>query len=375
MKDLRIAAAERLRIEYPESLPVSLKAGEIKAAWQESRLIIIGGETGSGKTTQLPKIALELGCGRNGMIGCTQPRRIAATAMARRLAQELNCTCGKEVGSQVRFDDRTTEETVLKFMTDGILLAELRNDPLFSRYDCIIIDEAHERSLNIDFLLGILRNIMPKRPDLKVAVSSATLDVERFREFFGDVPVIEVSGRTYPVEDIYLPPYEDEELSGHIARAVELLSGFDKRGDILVFLPGEREIREAAEMLMGRNYPDTEVMMLYSRLSSAEQQRVFHPGRSRRIILSTNVAETSLTIPRIKFCIDSGLARISRYNPRRGIQELQIEMISQASVRQRRGRCGRTADGICVHLYSEEEFAQFDAYTAPEIKRTSRKNI
>jgi len=375
VKDLRIAAAERLRIEYPESLPVSLKAGEIKAAWQESRLIIVGGETGSGKTTQLPKIALELGCGRNGMIGCTQPRRIAATAMARRLAQELNCTCGKEVGSQVRFDDRTTEETVLKFMTDGILLAELRNDPLFSRYDCIIIDEAHERSLNIDFLLGILRNIMPKRPDLKVAVSSATLDVERFREFFGDVPVIEVSGRTYPVEDIYLPPYEDEELSGHIARAVELLSGFDKRGDILVFLPGEREIREAAEMLMGRNYPDTEVMMLYSRLSSAEQQRVFHPGRSRRIILSTNVAETSLTIPRIKFCIDSGLARISRYNPRRGIQELQIEMISQASVRQRRGRCGRTADGICVHLYSEEEFAQFDAYTAPEIKRTSLAGV
>ncbi len=374
-QELRTCAAEKFRIEYPENLPVSQKVAEIKSAWQNSQLIIVGGETGSGKTTQLPKVALELGCGRKGIIGCTQPRRIAASAMAARLAHELHCSCGKEVGSQVRFEDRTTDETVLKFMTDGILLAELRNDPLFTRYDCIIIDEAHERSLNIDFLLGLLRNILPKRPDLKAAISSATLDVDRFREFFGDVPVIEVSGRNYPVEDIYLPPFEDEELPAHIARACELLSGFDSRGDILVFLPGEREIREAAEMLMGRNYPNTEVMMLYSRLSSAEQQRVFHPGRMRRIILSTNVAETSLTIPRIKFCIDSGLARISRYNPRRGIQELQIEMISQASVRQRRGRCGRTADGICVHLYSEEELQMCDAYTAPEIKRTSLAGV
>ena len=260
-------------------------------------------------------------------------------------------------------------------MTDGILLAELRNDPLFRQYDCIIIDEAHERTLNIDFLLGILRNILPRRPDLKVAVSSATLDVERFSEFFDNAPVVEVSGRSFPVEDIFLPPFEDEELPAHIARAAELLAEFDPRGDILVFLPGEREIREAAEMLIGRNYPNTEVLMLYSRLSSAEQQRVFHPGRMRRIILSTNVAETSLTIPRVKFCIDSGLARISRYNPRRRIQELQIEMISQASIRQRRGRCGRTADGICVHLYSEEEFQKCDPYTDPEIKRTSLAGV
>ena len=374
-QELRTAAAEKFRIEYPEFLPVSAKVDEIKAAWQNSQLIIIGGETGSGKTTQLPKIAIELGCGRKGRIGCTQPRRIAATAMARRLAEELHCTSGKEVGSQVRFEDRTGPETVLKFMTDGILLAELRNDPLFRQYDCIIIDEAHERTLNIDFLLGLLRNILRQRHDLKVAISSATLDVEKFRQFFGDVPVIEVAGRTFPVEDIFLPPFEDEELAPHVARAVEELSGFDKRGDILVFLPGEREIRECAEMLIGRNYPNTEVMMLYSRLSSAEQQRVFHPGNQRRIILSTNVAETSLTIPRIKFCIDSGFARISRYNPRRRIQELQVEMISQASARQRRGRCGRTADGICLHLYDEEDLKNAVPYTDPEIKRTSLAGV
>lgn len=374
-QELRTKAAENIRIEYPENLPLSAKVNEIKSAWQKSQLIIIGGETGSGKTTQLPKIALELGCGRKGRIGCTQPRRIAATAMARRLAQETHCTCGKEIGSQVRFEDHTSAETVLKFMTDGILLAELRNDPLFRQYDCLIIDEAHERTLNIDFLLGLLRNILRRRQDLKVAISSATLDLERFAGFFGNVPVIEVEGRTFPVEDIYLPPFEDEELSSHVARAVEELSGFDKRGDILVFLPGEREIRECAEMLMGRNYANTEVLMLYSRLSSAEQNRVFHPGNQRRIILSTNVAETSLTIPRIKFCIDSGLARISRYNPRRRIQELQIEMISQASARQRRGRCGRTSDGICLHLYAEEDLMRADKYTDPEIKRTSLAGV
>ncbi|MBE6389842.1 MAG: ATP-dependent RNA helicase HrpA [Lentisphaerae bacterium] len=373
--ELRSAAADKLHIGYPEQLPLSSRAKEIKAAWEKSQLIIVGGETGSGKTTQLPKIALELGCGRNGRIGCTQPRRIAAVAMARRLAQELHCSCGKEVGSQVRFEDHTSDETVLKFMTDGILLAELRNDPLFRQYDCLIIDEVHERSLNIDFLLGILRNILPQRPDLKVAISSATLDTGRLKDFFGDVPVISVEGRSYPVEDIFLPPLEDEELPSHVARAVEELAGFDPHGDILVFLPGEREIRECAEMLYGRNYPQTEILMLFSRLSSSEQQRVFHPGRMRRIILSTNVAETSLTIPRIKFCIDSGLARISRYNPRRRIQELQIEMISQASAKQRRGRCGRTADGICIHLYDDEDLQRADAYTDPEIKRTSLAGV
>ena len=372
--ELRVAAIEKFRIEFPAELPITAHVDDIEKAWRSSQVIIIGGETGSGKTTQLPKIALKLGCGRLGRIGCTQPRRIAALAMARRLSAELGCT-GREVASAVRFDDRSAPETVLKFMTDGLLLAQLRHDPLLKEYDCLIVDEAHERSLNIDFLLGVLRNILPARPDLKVAVSSATLDVEKFRDFFGNIPVVEVPGRTFPVEDIFLPPFEDEELAPHVARAVGEISGFDRMGDILVFLPGEREIRECAEMLNGRNYFNTEVLMLYSRLSAAEQQKVFHPGNMRRIILSTNVAETSLTIPRIKFCIDSGLARISRYNPRRRIQELQIEMISQASARQRRGRCGRTADGICIHLYGEEDLQRADAYTDPEIKRTSLAGV
>ena len=238
--ELRAAAIEKFRLEFPENLPISDRVQEIRELWQKNQIIILGGETGSGKTTQLPKIALQLGCGAKGRIGCTQPRRIAATAMARRLAQELHCTCGKEVGSTIRFDDHTVPETVLKFMTDGILLAELRHDPLLEQYDCLIIDEAHERTLNIDFLLGVLRNLLPKRPDLKVAISSATLDLARFSEFFHNAPVIEVAGRTFPVEDIFLPPFEDEELAPHVARAVTELSGFDQWGDILVFLPGER---------------------------------------------------------------------------------------------------------------------------------------
>ncbi len=374
--ETRARCAEKLHIEFPDFLPVSKHAAELLELWQKHQLIIVCGATGSGKTTQLPKIALQNNCGRRGMIGCTQPRRIAATAMARRLAQELQCNYGEGVGSQVRFDSRTAPETVLKFMTDGILLAELRNDPLLLKYDCLIIDEVHERSLNIDFLLGIIKNLLPKRQDLKVAISSATLDIEKMAEFFGkDVPVITVEGRTFPVEDIFLPPLPDEELPEHLARAVGELSGFDSRGDILVFLPGEREIRECTEMLTGRKLKNTEILPLYSRLGSAEQQKVFHPGSMRRIILSTNVAETSLTIPRVKFCIDSGLARISRYNPRTRIQELQIEMISRASANQRRGRCGRTADGICVHLYSESELFMADAYTDCELKRTSLAGV
>lgn len=372
----RTKCAEKFHIEYPDFLPVSKHISTLRELWQKHQLIIVCGATGSGKTTQLPKIALQNGCGRRGMIGCTQPRRIAATAMARRLAQELQCNYGEGVGSQVRFDSRIAPETVLKFMTDGILLAELRNDPLFRKYDCLIIDEVHERSLNVDFLLGIIKELLPRRKDLKVAISSATLDTEKLRDFFGkEVPVVEVEGRTFPVEDIFLPPQADEELPEHLARAVQELSGFDSRGDILVFLPGEREIRECTEMLSGRKLKNTEILPLYSRLGSAEQQKVFHPGTQRRIILSTNVAETSLTIPRIKFCIDSGLARISRYNPRSRIQELQIEMISRASANQRRGRCGRTADGICVHLYSEEELNRADAYTDCELKRTSLAGV
>jgi len=371
----RSEKAASFRIEYPENLPVSAHVDELRDLWLRHRKLIVCGETGSGKTTQLPKIALQCSCGRNGMIGCTQPRRIAATAMARRLAQELNTDYGSGVGSQVRFEDRTKPETVLKFMTDGVLLAELRNDPLLRKYDCIIIDEAHERTLNIDFLLGVLKNLLSRRHDLFVAISSATLDAGKLAAFFDDAPVVNIEGRTYPVEDIFLEPFADEELPEHVARAVQELAGFDPRGDILVFLPGEREIRECSEMLNGRNYRNTEILPLYSRLSSADQQKVFHPGNLRRIILSTNVAETSLTIPRIKFCIDSGLARISRYNPRSRIQELQIEMISRSSAGQRRGRCGRTADGICVHLYSEEELSRADEYTDPEIKRTSLAGV
>ncbi len=374
-RDARESSVENFVIEYPSHLPISAKTAEIRWLWQQHQLIILGGATGSGKTTQLPKVALELGRGIKGRIGCTQPRRIAATAMARRLATELKCSYGDGVGSQVRFEDKTSAGTVLKFMTDGILLAEFRDDPLLRQYDTIIIDEAHERTLNIDFLLGLLKNLLRKRRDLKVAISSATLDVERFTEFFPGAPVVEVEGRTFPVEDIFLPPETDEELPEHVARAVELLSEFDRRGNILVFLPGEREIRECTDMLSGRNYRNTEVLPLYARLSNADQQKVFQKSSLRRIILSTNVAETSLTIPDVKFCIDSGLARISRYNPRTRIQELQIEMISQASVRQRRGRCGRTADGICVHLYSEYDYERFAPYTDPEIKRSSLTGI
>ena len=374
-RNARCESKNAFKIEYPAQLPISAKSSMLRQVWQENQVIIVSGATGSGKTTQLPKIAIENGCGISGRIGCTQPRRIAATAMARRLAQELGCEYGQGVGSQVRFEDKTSDGTVLKFMTDGILLAEFRDDPLLSQYDALIVDEAHERTLNIDFLLGLLKNILPKRRDLKLAISSATLDIEQLAGFFPDAPIIEVEGRTFPVEDIFLPPEYDEELPEHVARAVEYLAGFDPWGDILVFLPGEREIRDCLDMLNGRNYRNTEVLPLYARLSSAEQQRVFQHSRNRRIILSTNVAETSLTIPNISFCVDSGLARISRYNPRTGIQELHVEMISQASARQRRGRCGRTADGICVHLYSEDDLQRADAYTDPELKRSSLAGV
>lgn len=369
------ASCEQLRIAYPEELPITRHLDEIKQLWQEHPLIIVGGDTGSGKTTQLPKVALELGWGRFGRVGCTQPRRIAASAMARRAAQELGCEPGTAVGYQVRFDDRTSRGTVLKFMTDGILLAETHEDRKLRQYSALIIDEAHERSLNIDFLLGYIKNLLPLRPDLKVAISSATLDTEEFSRFFGNAPVVSIEGRTYPVEDCFLVPEADEELSDSVARGVEFVTELDPRGDILVFLPGEREIRDATDLLNGRKLPNTEVLPLFGRLSAAEQQRVFHPGRQRRIILSTNVAETSVTIPRIRFVIDSGLARIKRFNPRTQIEELQVETISQASARQRRGRCGRVADGICVHLYSEDDLARSAPYTDPEIKRTGLAGV
>lgn len=361
-----------MKITYPEALPLTAHLEEIRQALATNQVVVVCGSTGSGKTTQLPKIALEMGFSH---VGCTQPRRLAATAMAKRLAAELEVELGEEVGYQVRFDNCSGENTCIKFMTDGILLAETRTDRLLKAYDVLIIDEVHERSLNIDFILGYLKNLLPKRPDLKVIISSATLDTEHFSEFFHHAPIVTVEGRTYPVMDHFLPPEEDEELSDLIGRAVEFIGELDQDGDILIFLPGEREIREATDLLTGRRYPNTEVLPLFARLSLNEQHKIFSPGKKRRIILATNVAETSVTIPRIHYVIDSGLARISRYNARTQIQELQIEQISQASARQRRGRCGRIGEGICVYLYSESTLKRADEYTAPEIRRTSLAGV
>ena len=368
----RLEARARAVISYPEELPISARMAEIREMWRHHQVIIVCGATGSGKTTQLPKAALELGC---GSIGCTQPRRIAALAMARRLAGELQVPFGEGVGCKMRFQENTSPATFLKFMTDGILLAESRSDKLLKRYDALIIDEAHERSLNIDFLLGLLKLICRKRPELKIAISSATLDSGAFSEFFDNAPVIDIEGRTFPIEDTFLTPEADEEIPELVARGVEFYLEQKLRGDALVFLPGEREIRDTADMLNGRGYPGVEVLQLYGRLSSADQQKVFHPGKLRRIILSTNVAETSLTIPNIRCCIDTGFARVKRYNPRSRIEELQLEMISQASARQRRGRCGRTGPGLCIHLYSEGDLEKAAPQTDPEIRRVSLAGV
>jgi len=367
--------ADKLVTVYPENLPVSARREEIVQLIREHQLIIVAGSTGSGKTTQLPKMALEAGCGRYGRIGCTQPRRLAASSLARRCANEMQAEFGCEVGYKVRFDDHTSENTVVKFMTDGILLAETRDDPELLQYDCIMLDEVHERSLNIDFLLGYLKKLLKRRKNLKVIISSATLESEKIAEFFDHAPFVEIEGRTFPIEDCYLEPYKDEELAEHTARGVEFISELDNRGDILVFLPGEREIRDCSELLTGRRYKNTEILPLFGRLSAAEQNRIFSPGRMRRIVLATNVAETSLTIPGIRYVIDSGLVRLSRYNPRTRIQELHVEFVSQASIRQRRGRCGRLEDGICVHLYSEDDAHNSAPYTDPEIKRSNLAGV
>ena len=366
----------RFTISYPSDLPICSKIEEIKNLIINNQVVIVCGTTGSGKTTQLPKILLEAGCGRSGRIGCTQPRRLAASGMARRVANETFTAYGKSVGCKVRFADDTSNETVIKFMTDGILLAETMSDKLLFQYDAIIIDEAHERSLNIDFTLGYIKNLLHKRPDLKVVISSATLDAESFSCFFDNAPVIQIEGRTYPVEDFFLPPEdEEEELSSHVLRAVEWVTELDKKGDILIFLPGEREIREAADLLNGKKWKETEILPLFGRLSMAEQQQVFKTGGRRRVILSTNVAETSITIPGIHYVIDSGLVRLSRYNPRTHIQALQIEQVSRASAKQRRGRCGRIAEGVCVYLYSRDTLEEAPDYTDPEICRTSLAGV
>ena len=367
--------AKRLKIDYPPKLPITGMVNELKKAISDNQVVIVCGATGSGKTTQLPKIVLECNCGITGRIGCTQPRRLAATALAARFAEETSTTLGKETGYQIRFDDRTSESTVVKFMTDGILLAETRNDPLLLQYDALILDEVHERSLNIDFLLGYIKTLLEKRSDIKIIISSATLESNRISEFFNNAPIVEIPGGLFPVEDVFMPLDEDEEIGEGIYRAATFLGDLDPRGDILVFLPGEREIREISEYLAGKRFAATDILPLFGRLSASEQDRVFKRSSRRRIVLATNVAETSVTIPGIKFVIDSGLVRLSRFNPRTRIQELLVERVSQASARQRRGRCGRLSDGVCVKLYSEEDLLSAPEYTAPEIQRTALSGV
>ncbi|GGQ86567.1 ATP-dependent helicase [Streptomyces griseorubens] len=377
-------AARRARVpevRYPEQLPVSQKKDAIAEAIRDHQVVIVAGETGSGKTTQIPKICMELGRGVRGMIGHTQPRRIAARTVAERVAEELDTPLGEAVGWKVRFTDQVNPEaTFVKLMTDGILLAEIQTDRELRAYDTIIIDEAHERSLNIDFLLGYLAQLLPKRPDLKVVITSATIDPERFSRHFDDAPIIEVSGRTYPVEVRYRPLLEedsddaDRDQITAITDAVEELMA-EGPGDILVFLSGEREIRDTADALTKKRYRSTEVLPLYARLSHAEQHRVFQQHSGRRIVLATNVAETSLTVPGIKYVIDPGFARISRYSHRTKVQRLPIEPVSQASANQRKGRCGRTSDGICIRLYSEDDFLSRPEFTDAEILRTNLASV
>jgi len=374
-------------IRYDDSLPIAAKRDEIKAALLKHQVLIIAGETGSGKTTQLPKICLEIGRGQHGLIGHTQPRRIAARSVASRVAEELGTPLGALVGYQVRFEDQSDSNTLIKLMTDGILLAETQHDRFLERYDTIIVDEAHERSLNIDFLLGYLKTLLPRRPDLKVIITSATIDLQRFSEHFNDAPIVEVSGRTFPVDLWYRPLTSEQDEEGNsveedltvdqaILAVIDELEAFERSerkspGDVLVFLPGEREIRDAAEMLRKAQLKHTEILPLYARLSPAEQQRIFqsHPGR--RVVLATNVAETSLTVPGIRYVIDTGTARISRYSYRAKVQRLPIEAVSQASANQRKGRCGRVEPGLCVRLYSEEDFNGRPEFTDPEILRTN----
>ena len=393
-------------ITYPEDLPVSARRDEIARAISSHQVVIVSGETGSGKTTQLPKICLDAGRGRQRMIGHTQPRRLAATSVAKRIAEELNTPMGELVGYQVRFNDRTGPNAAIKLMTDGILLAESQRDPLLRRYDTIIIDEAHERSLNIDFLLGYLKQLLPRRPDLKVIITSATIDADRFSQHFAGAdgkpaPVIEVSGRLYPVEIRYRPVRQDEteddieeattrrprpgnrDRSGDEERDLidAIVDGVDEcarhgAGDVLVFLPGEREIREAAEALRKHHPPGTEILPLFARLSQAEQEQIFRPrGNARRIVLATNVAETSLTVPGIRFVIDSGLARVKRYSWRNKVEQLRIEPVSRASANQRAGRCGRVGPGVCIRLYAEEDFNARPPFTDPEVLRSSLASV
>ena len=369
-------------VTYPPELPITERVEELRALINDHQVIIVAGETGSGKSTQLPKICIEAGRGRRGLIGHTQPRRIAARSVAERVAEELGTTIGAAVGFTVRFSDHVGDDTLVKVMTDGILLAETRRDRELLAYDTIIIDEAHERSLNIDFLLGYIRQLLPRRPDLKVIITSATIDTEKFAAHFasddGPAPILEVSGRSYPVEVRYESfgeePGDERDQTQAIADAVDELA-LEGPGDVLVFLSGEREIHDTADALRRSASPDTEILPLYARLTSAEQRRIFQPHRGRRIVLSTNVAETSLTVPGVRYVVDTGTARISRYSRRLKVQRLPIEDVSQASANQRAGRCGRVAPGICIRLYSEENFAARPAFTEPEILRTNLASV
>ncbi|NQD95330.1 ATP-dependent RNA helicase HrpA, partial [Pseudomonas sp. CrR25] len=382
--------ARRLSVppmRYDEALPIAAKRDEIKAAISAHQVVVIAGETGSGKTTQLPKICLELGRGTHGLIGHTQPRRLAARSVATRVAEEIGSKLGELVGYQVRFEDQSNERSLIKLMTDGILLAETQHDRFLDKYDTLIVDEAHERSLNIDFLLGYLKTLLARRPDLKLIITSATIDLQRFSQHFDNAPIVEVSGRTYPVDTWYRPLTAEQDEEGNrveedlsvdqaILASLDELAAFERSegkrpGDVLVFLPGEREIRDCAEVLRKANLKHTEVLPLYARLTPAEQQKIFQPMPGRKIVLATNVAETSLTVPGIRYVIDSGTARISRYSYRAKVQRLPIEAVSQASANQRKGRCGRVEPGTCIRLYSEEDFLARPEFTDPEILRTN----
>ncbi|MBI3884171.1 MAG: ATP-dependent RNA helicase HrpA [Opitutae bacterium] len=402
------------RIEFPPELPISARANEIIGLLQKHQVLVLAGETGSGKTTQLPKMCLAAGCGERGKIACTQPRRVAATSVARRVAEELNVALGREVGCKIRFADQTSRETVIKFMTDGMLLAELQNDPFLGEYDTIIVDEAHERSLNIDFILGHLRRLRLRRPELKIVITSATIDTEAFSKAFDDAPIVEVSGRMYPVEVIYAPldelgdsegranppgepknktarrdasPYQrskpdDFTYIDAAVEAVERVLTESSAGDILVFMPTERDIRETCDLLEGRGQSKIgnqkskiEMVPLFGRLTNAEQQRVFAPSQKRKVVVATNIAETSLTIPGIRFVIDTGLARLSRYTPQSRTRRLPVEPVAQSSADQRKGRCGRVSDGVCIRLYSEQDFNDRPRYTQPEIQRSNLADV
>ena len=378
----RVAAKPAIRLD--ESLPITARADDIVALIRQHQVVVIAGETGSGKTTQLPKLCLAAGRGEAGMIGCTQPRRLAARSVARRVAEELGTQLGDQVGFQVRFNDQISERSLIKFMTDGILLAETQGDPWLSAYDTLIIDEAHERSLNIDFLLGYLKRLAAKRPELKIIVTSATIDTARFAEHFDGAPVVAVEGRAYPVElrwrsldALGAQRGRDIQQGGaeHIAAVLDEITAEDPRGDVLVFLPGEREIRDAHLLLSRRQYRETEILPLYARLSAGDQDRVFKPGTKRRVVLATNVAETSLTVPRIRYVIDTGTARVKRYSQRSQLERLHVESIAQAAADQRKGRCGRVGPGICYRLYDEADYASRAAYTDPELLRSSLANV